>query len=162
MSHQRPTDSAHLLLAAGEGTRHLVAAFGQAREQTQDLLHGRGPLFAGLGRVAAHLQILLDGHVRKQAPAFRDVDQAHAHDAIGLQRAERLVQERGLAAGEGQQPRDRLQDGRLAGAVAAHQGDDLALVDLQRGALNRHQVAIRDTHVTQVQQAGVPCPDRPR
>src|SRR5262249_56924914 len=45
------------------------------------------------------------------------------------------------------QARDGLERGRLAGAVAAQDGDDLSLVDFERDSLERFNVGVEDTEV---------------
>ena len=50
------------------------------------------------------------------------------------------------------QPRDRAQRRRLAGAVRADQRDDLALLDLERDALERLDVPVEGVDVLELEQ----------
>ena len=58
-----------------------------------------------------------------------------------------------VPAATGAQARDRLQRGGLARAVAADEGDDLALVDGERDAFQRLDLAVADVDVARAQAA---------
>ncbi len=107
-AHQRPGDGQHLLLAAGEGHRPLSPPLFQPGEQ---LVHSR--LVLGLIAVAngngPHQQILLDGHIGKDAPPFRGLGDAVAGDKVGRFPADRLPAIENLPAGNARLAEDRHQ-----------------------------------------------------
>lgn len=67
--HQGAADGQHLLFAAGHGAGTLVGPLAQAREEVEGVLQAGLDLFAVLEETA-HLQVLGDGHVGKDAPAL--------------------------------------------------------------------------------------------
>src|SRR4029453_4146341 len=73
LRHQRPADRAHLLFAARHAAGELMASLAHPREQLVDDLELTAELRARGRHEAAHLQIVLDGHAREEAPAFRQV-----------------------------------------------------------------------------------------
>ena len=81
LSHHRPSECQHLLLAAAERSASLAAAFGEAGKQSVDALARLLLIGAGPGRVSANPKILLNRQSRKYPPAFRHVNDA-AFDAV--------------------------------------------------------------------------------
>ena len=61
--------------------------------------------------------------------------------------------EQDAAGARAQEPRDGAQHGGLAGAVGADHGERLALLDPEGDAAERGQVAVRDLHVLQLEEA---------
>src|SRR4029453_15776035 len=66
-----------------------------------------------------------------------------------------LVEERDAALALDQHAHQRLQGGRLAGAVAAHQRDDLAAVDLQGHVEQDVRGTVPDVQPAGLQKSGV-------
>ena len=94
--HQRAADGDHLLLAAGQRRRRLVAALGQHREQLIDALEIPRP---GPAELAADQEILLDGERGKQPPPFRHQRDAARHHLVRRPAADRhAVEQDGVAA----------------------------------------------------------------
>src|SRR5882762_6683774 len=86
-------------------------------------------------------------------------------DTLATGRIEALAAEGDRAAARPRRAENRLQRGRLAGAVAPDQGDDLALRDRERDAAERPNVAVVGVNVGQLKHAARArsrCPGRPR
>ena len=154
--HQRAADRAHLLLAAGHRPRLLLLPLGQAREELEDavdvLLEVR--LVGALER--AHLEVLEHGHAREEAPPLRRLRDSHLHDRVRGRVGDVLAAEADRALARMVEAVDRAQRRRLAGAVRADQRDDLALVHLERDALQRLDRAVVGVDVLELQDDGVP------
>jgi hypothetical protein len=80
---------------------------------------------------AAHLEVLLHTHARKDAPAFGRLADAHLHDAVRRHAIDALSIEQHFAVARPDDARDGAQRGRLAGTVGANQGDNLTGHDAQ-------------------------------
>ena len=87
-------------------------------------------------RVRAEAQVLPHRELGERAAALGHVGDAEARDGVGPARAEPLAGEAELAVAP-HRARDRAQRRRLAGAVRAEHGRDLALVDGERDAVQR-------------------------
>src|SRR5581483_12492497 len=74
-------------------------------------------------------------------------------DAVRRQAVDAGAVEQDPAAAGPQQPGDGPQHGRLAGAVRADQGHDLALLHLERDALERGDVAVVGVEIVDSQHA---------
>src|SRR5258708_29896430 len=94
----------------------------------------------GAAGVRAGKQVFLDGEVLEAVPPLHHLADAALHQLGRIEPVDTLAAEhdlalRHLAALRAQQVRDGLQRGGLAGAVGAEQRDDLALLHLERYAL---------------------------
>ena len=128
--HQRAADRQHLLLAAGEIAGQSRALL-QAREISEDHVDVGIDLVVAAGE-GAEPQILDRRHVGDDAAAFHHLENAAADDLVGIDAVDALAVEHDVAAGDFailglEQAGDRLQRGRLAGAVGPQQRDDRAL-----------------------------------
>ena len=156
--HQRAADRQHLLLAAGHVACDLVAPFEQAREQREHFFAPLARLRCGLG-VAAHLQVFVDGQRRKHAAAFRHLHDAAPYQFIGREMMHFLVAEADRAVLDHaflgvENPRHRLQQRRLAGAIGAEQGDDAAFGNRDADVADRLDgVVVDDADVAEFEQA---------
>src|SRR5215470_1433752 len=140
---QRARDREHLLLTARERAGELAAALAQAWEQPEDLVDARGERRPVAPDERAHLEILVDGQRREQLSAFRNprhpelVDAMRRHavngPALELDRAARF-----------DEAEDRFDRARLAGAVGAEDGADLARRHLERDAADGGHGAVAD------------------
>ena len=96
----------------------------------------------GVGDRRADLEILEDGHARKDAPSLGRVRDAEAHDLVGLRLGDVAVVEEDAALRRARAAADRHQEGRFAGAVRADEGDDLVPADGEIDALEGLDIAV--------------------
>ena len=129
--HQGATDGAHLLLAATERPRHLVAPLGEYGQQLQYALQRFAPTLARSWEICAQFQVLDHGHERKQPPALGDQHQRPPHPVVSRQVIDALAVKPDLATRAGLDADDAQQRAALAGAVGADKADDFALVHLE-------------------------------
>src|SRR5882724_11528026 len=159
--HEAPPDRAHLLLAARQGTGQLALALAQTREQREDEPERVGATRA-IRRAAAQLEVVAHGHRGKQLTAFRHVGDAARGDLRRSEPVEPLALELDAPGADRQEPADRLQGGRLAGAVPADQRDRLTPPHLERDPRDRDQVAVAGFDPVKPEQRGHTLrPDRP-
>src|SRR5467141_1318477 len=87
--HHGAAEGEHLLLAAGQRARRLLAALAQERKALHGL--GKAPLhfLAVPQQISRGEQVLLDRELREDAPALRDVHQAERRDAVGSEPCDR-------------------------------------------------------------------------
>ena len=71
------------------------------------------------------------GHARKDAPPLRRLRDAEPRDLVGRQLGDVAPGEQDAAGAGARLAEDRHHQRRLAGAVGADQGDDLALGDVE-------------------------------
>src|SRR5690606_34301643 len=90
----------------------------------------------------AHLEVLLDREGGEDVLYLRHVAQPAAHDALGWHAGDVVAVEPHAALPGLQQAEDELHHRRLPGAVRADDGDDLALLDPQRHALQDLHLAV--------------------
>src|SRR5581483_10156681 len=141
--HERSREREHLLLAAGERARLLVAAARDPREVLDDahaLALRLAPVALPRG---AEQEVLPDRELREDLTSRED-DVARLAD----------------------DPGDRPHRRRLAGAVRAENRDGLALVDGERDAVQGLELPVASLDVSQLQQRQPPRPppsrDTPR
>src|SRR5262249_41571574 len=130
--HQAAADGEHLLLAARERARALVAPLAQAREQPIDPLQVPAVTLEPARR---HQQVFLDAERRKYAPALWDEPHAAAHGLERRDLADVVTLEDDLAAARRIEADDRIHQRGFADAVASEQPEDLALLERQGQAL---------------------------
>src|SRR5499426_1254287 len=155
LCHERATEDQHLLLAAAQISRDLVAAGHQDGEVVVD--HPQISLHALriLARVGTDPQILLDGERLQHLASFHDLHHAPATDVLRIHTVDPPVGELDAAVGHAaalglEQAGDCLQRRGLPRPVGAQQGDDLALGHLQRQPLeDEDDVAVDDLDVVQ-------------
>src|SRR5690606_22916050 len=115
--HEGARDREHLLLTTGHSVCALLAPFVEDGKQREDLIK-RGRHFGSLAaRVGAHLEVLHYRERSEQGPTLGDVHETAAHDAFRAHAVDPLAVERDGTTGDAEQPRDRPQESRLAGAV---------------------------------------------
>jgi hypothetical protein len=105
--------------------------------------------------VSAEAQVVLDRERTEHLPALRTLHDAEIDTVFGGSTADVLVLENnssfgGLNAGEGPQ------QGRLAGAVAAHQGDELAGAHREIDAVQHRDAPVARLEAGYVEHASVP------
>src|SRR5438046_2289925 len=128
---QRACDGDHLLLAAGEVQ---AAPAEQRLDLGEDREHAlvRGAAVRprdALAEPGGDLKVLLDGQVGEDAAVLRRIADAEPRALVRGQPRDVPALEAHGAAARRQQPHDRVDRRRLAGAVAADQTDGLAGAD---------------------------------
>src|SRR5262249_51422382 len=126
LGHQPAADRKHLLLAARQRARKLSQPLCEARKDRPDALEVSGAPCPSAPE-AAELEILAHREVGKNAPPFRHLDKAefdHAHWACA---DNVLAVEPQVAGALRNDPRQHVVERRLARAVTAEQGYNLAL-----------------------------------
>src|SRR5262249_55893444 len=116
-----------LLLPAAHGAGRLAAAFGQDREVVVDEVVELA--VAGAVDHLADREVLLDRHAGKDLAALRNVADAALRAALGRQGRDLAALEPDRAVPDPQLADQALHHRRLADAVAADHGDDLAGLD---------------------------------
>ena len=158
--HERPADREHLLLAARERAAVLAQPLAQDREEAQHVLVGGVEVGAIARDRTAEPQVVGHREPREHAPPLgRERDPA-AHDRLGRELVDRLALEPHLPARDRHEADDRVQQARLARAVGAQQGDDLALLDVQRHVLHGHDGAVADDEVVDGEDVHARRPQR--
>ena len=151
LRHQRASDRAHLLLASGHRPCALVAALLQPREELEDpveRLPDPCPVFPLEG---AHLEVLHHAHAREETPAFGRLADAHLDDRMRRVLRDVPALEADLPLARVVQAVDRPQGGRLARAVRPDERHDLAVVDVERHALDRMDRAVVGVDVLELE-----------
>ena len=115
-------------------------------------------------RERAHLEVLEHRHPGEDAAPLRRLGHAHRRDLVGRHVAERVPLSEICPVRGCMQPGDRLQRRALAGAVRADQRDDLALLDLNRDALQGVDVPVVGVDVVDLEHGchGQALPSRTR
>jgi hypothetical protein len=151
--HEGPAEGQHLLLAPGQGGRHLTAALPQAREQgvhlLQVLLHLPLPS-AAQPQVGAQEQVVLHPHGPEQLPALRDVGDPGGHHPLGGPARDVLAVEADVPGAGWQQPGDDPQQRGLARAVGADHRRHPTRGDFHRHLPQGQQPAVACTHPDQL------------
>src|SRR6266542_933658 len=142
---QAAPDGEHLLLAAREGPRELTPALGERRKELEDAGEVVGPPRARRRRQRPHLEVLHHGHGAEDLAALGNVGDAEPGPLRGREAQEVAPLVDDAPGGGRDRPRDRLEEGRLAGAVRADDGHELAVSDLQRDLPQRAETAVGDT-----------------
>ena len=136
VGHQRAADCAHLLLTAGCVGRLAGAPGFQAREVGVDLVQVGSDFGLAFAGVAAGEQVFFDGQVGEAVAPFHHLHHAALHQVGGGQVFDALAAQLDAALGyraalASQQIADGAQRGGFARTVAAQNGHDGPLRDLQ-------------------------------
>jgi len=154
--HQAARDCQHLLLAAAHRAGELRRALLENGEQVEHLVDVRGdPGLVG-ARVGTELEVASHRQFRKQAAPFGHERQPERDAFVRRQRVYGPSLEGDAAAVERIQAGGRAQRGRLAVAVAADEGDDLAGADLQGHVGQRRHAVVADAQVGEDQHQSSP------
>ncbi len=113
-------------------------------------------------QIGPRIQVLEHREVGEDAPALGHVGDAETHDPLGRAAVDAHAVEPDLARARRREARDRAQRRALARAVGADEGDDVALLDLHRDALERGDLVVVNVHVVEPEQHLKPRPDTPR
>ena len=147
IEHQRAGELDLLLLAAGERTGGCMATLGDDGEELGNPFDPASNQRLVGKDEGAHQHILPDRHAGEEAAILRHVN--HAPGRAGPSTSRRLMSSpRSITwpPVRPQKPADRLEDGRLSGAVRADQADDLAGFDGQVDTLEDQSRAIPGRH----------------
>src|SRR5271165_93779 len=125
---QDPGDRQHLLLSARELAAAARKPLAEVGEERIDALGAHAP---GLGDLGRQEQVLLNGEAREDRSLLRTERDAEPCDPLDRQSDELAVAEHDRARTLADDAHDRLQGGRLARAVPAEQGHDLALAHVE-------------------------------
>ena len=140
----------HLLLATRQAPAGAGAALLQVREHRVDLVEAH----AARGHRRWQQQVLLAAQAGEDAALLGAVAQPELRDAVRRQVHRLRAVDHDRAGAPAHQAHDRLQRGGAAGAVAAQQRDDLALVHRQVDAVQDVRFAVPGVHVGQAQHFG--------
>jgi len=129
LEHERAADGELLLLPPGEIAATPLAHRLEHRKQVEDPRRNSACAIGATlsdGALAkadadAHLQVFLNGELRKNFAALRHVAYAEARPCFGTLRAKVAALKCDFARRSGQQSHDALEQRGLAHAVAAHQ-----------------------------------------
>src|SRR6266702_5139676 len=124
---QDARDRQHLLLTAGQFRALAVEALLQVRKQVKDLIERQ----SACTHHRRQQQVLPHVETGENSAFLRTERDAHARDLVGGRADDLLVVELDRAGALADDAHDRLQRGRLAGAVAPEQRDDLARVHVE-------------------------------
>ncbi len=144
LGHQRAAHGQYLALAAGQRAGQLGAAFFEAREKLEHLVH-RLHVVTVTSPVAvegAEQQVISDAHFGEQFALLGNQRHPVAHQVLDLAFAALCVAHINDVASHRQQGHQRLQERRLAGAVGADDSDDLAAPDVQADIVQSLDLAV--------------------
>src|SRR5207302_1543024 len=148
LRHQRPADGQHLLLAAGKRPRQLAAPVGQPRERLVNTIAPRFDLLAlRADQVRTQVQVFFDRQHIEYPPAFWNLAQSEGDDVMCRASDDAVAVELDGAAAGANEPGESLQSSRLASAVAAQNGHDLARLDVDADSLKSLDAAVENVQV---------------
>ncbi len=154
--HEAHREREHLLLAARHVRRRRVESVGEHREHLQHLGGGCSDtrLVAPIGP-AGEFEVLANGQRPEHALAAGHLDDAERSDLVRRGVRDVSAIEHDGTAVSLDDAADRLQQGRLAGAVRTEEGDDLALVEVQVDAVEHRAIVVAGLDAAKQQQVGV-------
>ena len=129
----------------------------EAREELEHALPRPRPLAAATG--LAEREVLAHGQRREHAPALRDERDAGARQHVRAPAGQVAAVDADAAAARAQQPGDRVDERRLADAVAAEDRDRAALGQLEVDAVQDGAEPVARDQAGDLEQAH---DDRPR
>src|SRR5262249_7933596 len=112
-----------------------------------------GELALGVLLLAGEDQVLLDGHAAEDRAPLGHEREPGGDGPVRRQAGDVGAGEPDRARARPHQPGQRRQDRGLAGAVRAEEGHDLPLVDAERDAADRLDMAVRHDQVIDFQEA---------
>src|SRR5262245_35683361 len=159
LGHEGAPDHQHLLLAAAQISRELMASFDEPREIVVDHLEIALHAVGIAPRVGPDPEILLDGERFEDLATLHDLDDPEPADVLRLAAVDPPAHELDATVGHPavlgfQEARDRLERCRLSRTVGAEERDDLSVRHLERQALQyEDDVAVDDLDVVQRQHS---------
>ena len=149
--HEAASEGQHLLLAARHLAGEVAALAAQDGEEVEHGVEAAGLLGGVLQVEAADLEVLRDAEVGEDAPPLRDEGDALLDDLV-RGGGEPLAAPVDVAADDGGEAHDGLEDGGLAGPVGAHHADDLALADVEGDAVEGDDLAVVHGDAVELEQ----------
>ena len=159
--------------ALARAERQAVRQFVRDRAQIEQVEQGPGGLLErpfpaphpgqmqGVAdEIAAASRVPADPHVvehrlaRKQRQVLEGAGDADLGDAMRRPAEQRAAFEPDVAAGRRVEPAQAVEEGRLAGAVGSDQPEDLALVEVERDAVERDDAAKAHHDLADFEQLG--------
>ena len=160
-AHQRPRDRQHLLLAARQAARGLGGSLAKNGKESEQALHVPLDVLPAGAQESAEPQIVPDAHFLEQLALFGDQGDARLQGAIRRGIRERRTVQFDRAGAARQQADYRLEKRRLAGAVGAEQGHDLAARHVQADAVQHAFFSVPAMQVTYRKHGLLFLRDRP-
>ena len=150
LCHQGTAERQHLPLSAGERPRLLAPALGEARKTVVDLPQALIGAVAS-ARIGAEQQIVRDRHVAEQFPPLRNKAKAALDAFLDVEagEVEAVIHHPSAPA---QQTGGGREQRRLAGAVRADDGDDLARLHDETDAAHGLDLAVGDVQVLDLEE----------
>jgi hypothetical protein len=143
IGEQGAPEREHLLLTAAERPGQLIPALMQAGEQAVDAIEVPDRFdVASSTTVGAQPEVLDDAERRRHVAALRHDGETGSDQATRAQRADLFAFELDRPARRPHEPGDRVDEGRLAGAVGADEGDELSGPDVKADLLHRLHRAV--------------------
>src|SRR5579884_738027 len=142
LAHQPTAERRPSSLAAAKTAGELLAAIGQAGEQSKDAL---GPLMAlcpGFGPVGPEEEVFEHGHLRERQIALGDVHRSGGDDRLRGKMGQVHTIELHRPGRGAEQPGDRTQQRGLAVAVRPQDDDRLARRDVERDTVQHLRAAV--------------------
>src|ERR1019366_3972145 len=132
-----------------------MAALGQGREQRVDFFEVAIAQGTRARQHGAHIQVLDRRQGRENLAAFGDLTDAETADLMPRPAGDIQAAEIDVAACRLVHPGDGADERGLAGAVGADNGDDGALLDLERDAVERLGVAVEHVEIFNLQHHAI-------
>ena len=125
----------------------LALAFAQHREALVDAIEVRAYLARTAPPMRTEQKIVANVHVREDAAALGNHNDAAGHDPVDVLTVEAVTVEPDFAAGRPAEARCRTEDARLSRAVGTHERDDFPLAKRDRHATDRNHAIVADDEV---------------
>ena len=156
-AHQAAADRQHLLLAARQRAGRLPL---RARPARGNIASTRSRFCvaprARARQHRAHLEVFGNRQRRENLPALGHLADAEIADAMARPAGDIGAAEQDAAARRPQHAGDGADQRGLAGAVGADDGDDRALLDVERHAVERLRVAVEHIEVFDARASHAP------
>ena len=104
--------------------------------------------------LTTQIEIFAHAHLAEQLAGFRALHDAAAGNPRRTHAAQLFAAPDNFAA-VGQEARNRVEQGGLAGAVQADNRDKFALMDMNRNVLQRLRLAVMDTEIFDLKQGNL-------
>jgi hypothetical protein len=130
----------------------LVAPFEERRKNLMHRIEAIARLGIGVWQISPHQKILADRHLGEDHVALRNVDDSGVDDLLDRLAPERGAGEADFPRDQRQQPRNAVEQRRLAMAVRADDADDLAVLNLERHRAQHRAAIIAGGHLAHLEK----------